>query len=209
MTPRPTLVALAAITAAALASHAQVWVEGPDADGQTPQNTVGGGPLVSIVGMLGNAAGADYEDAFRIRITNPAAFRASTVGGASFDTQLFLFDSSGRGVTFNDDSTGLQSTITGMFVPGPGVYTLAISAYDNDPRDVFNNQIWQDSPFGVERAPDGPGAMNVLAAWDHSSGSNAGAYRIDLQGAECFIVPTPGAVALAGLGGLLTARRRR
>src|SRR5215475_6271066 len=52
-------------------------------------------------------------DLYKIRLTG-ANFSASTVGGSSLDTQLFLFNSSGIGVLANDDSAGgRQSTISG------------------------------------------------------------------------------------------------
>ena len=68
------------------------------------------------------------------------SFSATTVGGAGFDTQLFLFDDDGAGVArgkvANDDSSGtFQSTLPTAPTPltnggtlsyPPGVYYLAI-----------------------------------------------------------------------------------
>lgn len=202
--------------AVATAAQAQVWVEIPDAPAAAvptpaPQLTVGLGALTSIVGGPNAAPGtADTVDTFCIYIPDPAAFSATTVGGATWDTQLFLFSyaPSGMGVTFNDDSTGLQSTLTGAFLPGPGMYAIAISRYDCDPLNAAGAEIWLDSPFGVERAPDGPGAPGPVAGW--SAGTDIASYTIFLTGAfYCEQVPAPGSIALLGLGGLLAARRRR
>jgi hypothetical protein len=191
------------------AAGAQNWAEAGDADGLASQATSGGGALLTITGMLGNSpTGADYEDSYLIHITSPGTFMAMTVGGAAFDTQLWLFNAAGSGVSFNDDSSGLQSTLTGAFVTGPGVYRLAISRYDNDAVDSGGGALWLDTPFGVERAPDGPGAGNPIAAWDHSGSPNAGPYTIRLTGAT-YGVPSPGALALTGLGMLLVGARRR
>lgn len=129
----------------------------------------------TITGTIGDNCGTiDDADVYIIGIADPAAFFATTVGGASFDTQLFLFDSTGMGVTSNDDSPagGLQSTITGAYVPGPGLYYLAISAYDKDPQDSSASPLWLDTPFNTERTPDGAGAANPWASFD--TGATAG-----------------------------------
>ncbi|MFZ2875748.1 MAG: DVUA0089 family protein [Phycisphaerales bacterium] len=197
-----------AMLASASAAQAQLWVEIPDAPPALPftaQMTVGVGALTTITGS-GNFPG-DTVDAYCIHITSPTAFSASTVGGTTQDTQLWLFRPDGTGVTFNDDAGPLQSTITGAFVPGPGLYILAVSAYDTDPVAAGGGALWLDGPFGVERAPDGPAAGSPVAGW--TGGPDLIPYRIALTGAEYCDVPAPGALALLGLGGLVAARRRR
>lgn len=134
-----------------------------------------------ITTVRGNLAGIE-ADMYVICITDPGAFQASTVGTAGFDTQLWLFNCDGTGVTFNDDAVGLQSTITGQFLTAGATYLLAISQYDYDPVDDSGNELWADTPFGVERAPDGPGAANPVAGWTGST-AGGGSYRIALQGA--------------------------
>lgn len=66
---------------------------------------------------------------YAIYLTDPANFNASTVGGANWDTQLWLFDADGKGVVADDDTGGLQSTITNAngWIQGPGLYYFAIS----------------------------------------------------------------------------------
>lgn len=202
------IMALAAVSGSALASD---WREVGDAGALPPgQVTIGPGALTSITGKLEGQNGnvIDFEDMYCIRITNPTGFRATTIGGAAFDTQLFLFDMAGRGISHNDDSAGgFLSTLTGQFVPATGLYHIAITGYNRDPVDVAGGLIWNNSPFGTERAPDGPAAANAIAGW---SGNGAtGDYVITLEGAEFCRVPAPGAMALLGLGGLAAARRRR
>lgn len=203
------IVALMALAAAAGAANAQ-WAEIPDAPSLVPgQITVGVGALPSISGSLGHAGlPDDYEDLYCIYIHDPVGFSATTVGGAAFDTQLWLFNMAGMGVSFNDDSVGLLSTLTGAFVPGPGHYVIGISRYDNDALSP-GGAMWADTPFAVERAPDGPGAPGPLVAWDHGSPANAGPYTIFLTGASYCEVPAPGAAALLGIAGLVGFRRRR
>ena len=197
-----TLFGIAAVLACNGLAFGQVWNEQGDAgellgDFQTP---IGIGPLTAITGFRGPDA-----DLYLIFIPNPADFEARTWPNSAGDTQLWLFDTNGFGITFNDDDVGLLSRITGQFLPGPGNYLLAISSFDYDARDAGNQEIWLDTPFGLERQPDGPGQANPLAQWGGGGGS--GAYRIDLRGVE--FIPAPGAMALLGLGGLLARRRRR
>ncbi|MCE7974725.1 MAG: PEP-CTERM sorting domain-containing protein [Leptolyngbya sp. PLA1] len=197
-----------AMLASASAAQAQLWVEIPDAPAALPftaQMTVGVGPLLTISG--GPDFPGDTVDAYCIHIYDVGAFSASTVGGTGMDSQLWLFRPDGTGVTFNDDAGPLQSTITGAFVPGPGLYILAVSAYDTDPVNAAGAALWLDTPFAVERAPDGPGAATPVAGW--TAGPDLAPYRISLTGATYCEVPAPGALALLGLGGLVAARRRR
>ncbi len=197
-----------AMLATASAAQAQTWIEIPDAPAAAPftaQMTVGVGPLTTIRGG-GDFAG-DSVDAYCIHIFDVGAFSATTVGGTTQDTQIWLFRPDGMGVSFNDDSTGLQSTVTGAFVPGPGLYILAVSPYDADALDGAGAALWLDTPFGTERAPDGPGAGGPVMAW--SAGPTLIPYSISLTGATYCEVPAPGALALMGLGGLVAARRRR
>lgn len=172
-----TLFVLAAV--AATPAMAQ-WVEQGDAGDlpATAQVPAGVNPLTSITGTFL----ASDADMYCIRIDNPQAFSATTCAVSTVDTQLWLFLPNGNGVSFNDDSPvpcGLQSTITGVFVSAPGTYLLAISKYD---RDAMNgaNAIWLDTPFNVERAPDGPGAPGPITGW--AGTTTTGNYRINLAG---------------------------
>ncbi len=157
------------------------WNEQGDALDLLPgQHTSGTGSLSAINGSI---TGPNDIDLYCIRIDDPLQFQASTVGGATFDTQLFLFDAGGIGVTHNDDapSGGTQSRLTGQFVPGPGIYYLGVGVYDRDPLNPGANFIWNDSPFNVERQPDGPGAPGPLAQWQGDTIIN-GPYTIQLTG---------------------------
>lgn len=174
---RSMLLVPCALLGTALLLPAQ-WVEVGDAGQLLPsaQIPVGVGPLLTIAG----AYGGGEADMYQIQIVNPALFSATTVGGSVGDTQLFLFDENGRGVTFNDDSAAtVQSTITGVNVPVPGRYYLAISGYNHDAASSAGF-IWLNGPFALERAPDGPGRGGPLTAW--SGGSGGAAYVITLAG---------------------------
>ena len=99
--------------------------------------------------ITGTISSNNDVDLFQITLGG-GTFSATTVGGAAFDTQLFLFDENGLLVAQNDDSDSsltLQSTLSvsptsGSTIPvtttgttslNPGTYFLAISSYDNDP----------------------------------------------------------------------------
>jgi len=190
----PAFLASLATCCLTAAAGAQTWNEVGDA-GQTLATaniTTGSGPLTRINGTIGNA-GQD-ADIYCIRITNRATFTASTVGQTTLDTELFLFDSTGRGVAFNDDLPGgtvTQSRITGQFVPAAGLYYLAIAGYNYKPASASGN-IWLDMPFAAERAPDGPGAAGVLTGWSGAD-TVTGAYSIVLTGASfCLDTASPG-----------------
>ncbi len=174
------IVGMAAAALLGGVANGQTWTESGDAPNLLPgQETQGSGALTQIDGNHD----ANDADLFKITITDASTFSATTTGGSSLDTQLFLFDANGMGVTHDDDDPngGLQSRITGQFVSGPGVYYLAISAYNMDPSSS-GGTIWANSPFNVERAPDGPGAGSPLLSWG-TGGATAGTYSIFLTGA--------------------------
>jgi hypothetical protein len=220
--------AVAVLSACAGAASAQVWAEIPDATAFPPgQVTVGAGPLIDITGFL---AGASDVDMYCIDILTPsfsawteAAYPPGTLGpaGAAFDSQLWLFDATGAAIMHSDDTT--LSALSGMglaqpnpiFGPAPppilpGRYMLAISQYDNDALDPGGLEIWADVPFPGYSGPDGPGAP-FFGGWSSGGapgGPGGGAYHIVLAGAT-FCIPTPGALALLGVSGVVACRRRR
>lgn len=49
------------------------------------------------------------------------------------DTQLFLFDASGRLIAENDDADGLQSRLEDVLLPRTGRYYAVVTTYNNDP----------------------------------------------------------------------------
>jgi hypothetical protein len=94
-------------------------------------------------------------------------------------------------------------------LPGPGIYYIAVSAYNRDPRDSGGgNVVYSGSPFDAIHQSNPADPDRVVASWT-GTGFYTGAYTINLQGA-CFVPEPASMVALgAGLAGLLGLRRRK
>jgi MYXO-CTERM domain-containing protein len=216
------MAAAAAGLAAPLAQAGPVWNEIADGGGDAGSTiataqVVGPGEITSITGTT---SPSDQQDLFVIHITSVSMFSALTDMGTDYDTQLWLFNTSGFLVTGNDDDTDSPVTFGSQLSPGPntdgtpglinpGTYILAVSGFGSpgnggpgDPRDAGGLALANQASFIEHTGPDGPGGANPLASW--VPGADTGSYVIAITG-----VPAPGALALLGLAGLLAARRRR
>ncbi|MGD9688422.1 MAG: hypothetical protein AB7K52_04355 [Phycisphaerales bacterium] len=198
-----------------------IWNElAPDAgeqyDGQNglanvpADSTVGNGALNTIVGSLSSDTDVDM---YRIRITDPMAFSATTVPdggigfpGAAFDTVLYLIREPGNGtacVERSDDVSPsvVQSTLTGQFVPAVGDYYLAVATPKTRPlinRFYFGAQIRRDEPAWIED-PGFIGVANSRVLWSDPSNGIIGRALTTTGAMELAApvgtpqVPTPGA----------------
>jgi hypothetical protein len=160
-----------------------VFTEPPGGAGGLPANAAevrGEGSLVAIRGVLG-----DLQDMYAICIDSPSAFSATTVGtNTAFDSQLFLFDSSGAGEYANDDAGGtVQSRLPANHPSGPtspGRYYLAISKFDRDPVDANGNRIFPNTKTGVVNEIDN----DPIADWVGSPPPAPQNYTIRITGAR-------------------------
>jgi hypothetical protein len=160
----------------------------------TAQDLTGAG----VDAINGTVADGSDVDMYRVCVDG-ASFSVSSVGGTSVDTQLFLFDSSGRGVYANDDLTDLvvQSLLPAghaLTPRAPGEYFLAVGAYNLDPLGA-DEPIF-DPGIGVV-GPTGPGGGEPVSGWGGRSGGS-GPYTLTLTGAQCAPPPdtTPPTVDL-------------
>jgi hypothetical protein len=148
----------------------------------------GSGPMTVIRGF---GQSRDDIDLYKVCITDAASFMADTAGSLQMDTQLFLFDANGRGVTLNDDfDSTVQSRLTASVVGGlgNGEYYLAIAPQGCVPQDSSGQNLWGDG--SGERMADGPGGANPLGQWNNFVVNDNTWYVITLQGAS-FCAGTP------------------
>lgn len=207
-------------------AHAVGYVEIGDAGDLPATAQVVFGPantaLTSISGTLTFSNNISEGDMYRIVISSPSTFSATTTGFSpgvnNFDTQLFIFTLSGLGVIANDDdpSTGAaQSTIAaGQFTLPAASYYLLITGSGRFPTSsgglIFPNFTdGSTDPTGVY-GPTGPGGASAVTGFTGSS-NDGGSYSIVLTGAQFVTaVPEPSTMVAMGFGlGLLCLARRR
>ena len=236
-------ISLAGLAALALllptgGAHAATYVkQGPGGDllgnAYLTSGTIGD-PLSEIDGVFSTPSATSIQaipDLFQIDLTGLAPFSATTVGtnGSVYDTQLFLFNSLGNGIEFNDDDPsqllpgGIQLGAGATLPPimlSAGIYYLGIGVEGTAPQsttggtssNIFPYPLTDGSSFTAVDGPTGPGGAGKLSNWSITSDdAETGSYSILLTGAA-IAVPEASPVALLGLSGLLLAvvlRRRR
>ena len=207
-------VALAATlvcSAAAAAPLVYVEVDTGNLTGTAEVAAASGFGELQIRGSFVDATGGfapNVVDLFGFTIGTAGRYFFDTVGSDVADTQLFLFDASGNGLTWNNDrSTAPVDTWSALdaFLD-VGNYFIAVSLYGLDPFDGANNSIF-DTLLNGGGSIAGTGA---LAGWNDFSGA-ALFDRTDYV--VTAYVPAPGALGLAlaalGLMAGVSARPRR
>lgn len=211
---RTLAIAASAFLLAAGPSMAAVIHEFGDAGQSVDTAQVTAGNTLSITDIFGALPSGNDADLYIINVVDAAAFSATTVGGTSLDTQLFLFSATGAPIFANDDDPGglsLGSSLPGLLANG--LYILGISLSGYDPVNEVNQLLFETSALTTDlRGPAAGLQPATLAGFDGFPLDDAGRYRIQLTGAAAA-VPEPSSVLLAGMAGLLclatTKRRRR
>jgi hypothetical protein len=190
--------------------------------------------LNNIFGTILQSNNVSEEDVYKIYISDPANFSVTTdknisfagSGLNNFDTQLFLFNSSGQGVVMNDDtangngsSTAVQSTIPAGTLNATadpaGFYYLVISGAETIPatssgQSIFPNQN-EDGASGYQSTNVAAPKNNGVFTKYNSVADPSGNYDLVLTGAETSAVPEPSTISLLAFGatcGLAFVRRR-
>ncbi len=105
------------------------WQTLPTGNGAATRVTAAGtySGTTSGTGITSSCVGAGPEDLFYFTVcpSTTTTVGASTCGGATWDTVLYLRSSSGTDIACNDDTCNFQSTISGS-VSGPGLYGVFV-----------------------------------------------------------------------------------
>jgi hypothetical protein len=138
--------------------------------------------------ISGNLSENSDTDLYQIYLPEGTTITPSTVGGSEVDTQLFLFNQNGLGISSNDDSQDTsQSTLP--VVTQAGTYYVGISSYENMPLSM------EGVIFG-----EGAGANSPLSGWDNA-GSDSGSYTISLRSPSTSNLAISPGKTLALIGG--------
>jgi len=198
------------IAAAAGAANATIFFESEANNTMGTANFVGvfGAPGEGIlidgsitpgtVGAAGAAGTAGDVDWFSFTVTGNTTFVASiyaiinsNAGNATPDSQLILTDAAGTILSFDDDNNvGFMSSLNTIPLAA-GTYYIGVTGYD-------------DLNLGAGGAPSMPDGFDGNTQVNGHTENWTYKLIIGLN-----IVPTPGAAALLGLGGLVAGRRRR
>ena len=186
--------------------YGDAFTEVGDAGGlpATAEVTTGAGALTEIDGTLAPSSG-DVADMYKIYITGGGTFSATTVGGPSFDSELFLFDSAGVGVYANDDVSGFGAPSTlpagnALTPTAAGFYYLAISQCCAEPSNgsglIFAASSDHNAVVGATQSGGALPITDYTAASIHPPVGSA--YTITLAGARFAFsaIPEPGTLCL-------------
>lgn len=207
---RPFAVLLLAMSITPQCRAAFVWAEVGEAGELPPtaQIVFGAGELLAITGTIFTSMDVDM---YRISITAPVIFSASTVGtpGSLADSQLFLFTTFGLGIAANDDDSAVTTRsalpagnpLTSVLLPGD--YVIGISGWDRDPVSP-GGLIFPPLPKIGVFGPVGPGGAFPMTG-SSGIGISGGTYEIVFKGAAAAAaaVPEPSTLLQLGIVGLL------
>ena len=183
-------------------ASAATFTEVEDA-GDTPMTAQSlGGNVTKVVGTILTPDDADLY----VFPWQGGYFSATTeTSETTVDTQLFLFNPLGFGMTGNDDMPGggelllFQSTISPLYLPA-GDYFLGISSFNNEPLSE-DGTIFEPISFPLEAPlrPFGPGGNSPLMGFN-ASGFEYGPYGVILSSGYTVAVPEP--AMFLGLGAI-------
>ena len=210
--PLAQILAVAALSAGAMAAPI-TYAESGAGTGDLPltAEVIGGGAQngLTITGDLRDGRGGfvpNLVDMFRFTVGQAGTYFFDTFGSDIPDPSLFLFDSAGNGLYWNNDASIAPANTQSSFATalGLGDYFIAVAFYGMDADDGFGS-IFDTLGSNGGTAFAGTGAV---VGWSDFYGQTIWddtAYSINIR------VPEPGALALslAALGLLAGFSRRR
>jgi|GEM_PF-1434960 len=204
--------------ALSLTAHAQLFTEIGDAGATlaSANSLPAFGRVDAIAGRLSSANDADI---YRIYVNDPSGFSATTVGGTSLDTSLFLLNWNGSPAYLNDDDPGglsLQSTLSAWNFTTPlsvGYYYLGVATSGFEPENINGQLLFAPfilSPTETRGEANGLLPDTLFDFTSVSSTGESGSYTVKLAGVGAVPEPsTYGLFAALGLLALGALRRRR
>lgn len=202
----------AVFSTAALAAPITFYESGGAGTGNLPGATdvvtAGGAESgITIFGNLIDGRGGyapNLVDMFKFSVGYAGRYFFDTFGSAIPDTQLFLFDSLGNGLYWNNDASVTPSNTLSAFSIdlGLGDYYIAVSFFGMDADDGAGSIFDTTGNEGAAQS-----GASFVTAWNDFSGLSTWdttAYTINIR------VPEPGALALSVLAlGLMAGFSRR
>lgn len=141
-------------------------------------------------------------DLYKIRIADVLNFSATTItNNTAFDTQLYLFDSAGKGVYTNDDDAS-DSLFRSLIPTGAALttdtYFLAIALGASVALDELSNSVFLSGNFtDVLEGDPASGPLSSWAASPFGPDEATLSYDIELTGVTNAEIPEPAGLALA------------
>lgn len=174
--------------------------------------TRGAGSLDFIRGSIYSAT--EY-DMYQISITDAHSFSAQLGGFTQGNPEawLVLFGADGTALAMSNDTTGAIG-LSNAHVPGNGTYWLGVGGNGRVHANAFGETLfpWANAAGEYGANVTGSGdqvASQLVFANFFTRFSGRKDYTVTLSGAGFATVPTPGALALLGLGGVAAISRRR
>lgn len=181
-----------------------------DTDARKWDGTVGA-PTATQQGAMQLFAGTTINVTAPVAAAGQALSMRSLNGDSNGKSIFITFDNSlyqNLSLTLAERVTGTGPTDVAVSMSTDGVNYTSVTSYLLT--DRTSNFYLRTVDLSSADFTDGGGSVTIkLTYTGFAATSGTGAIRLDNVRVDGTLIPTPGAAALLGLGGLLAARRRR